>query len=63
MQISQPLSTLQYKLVNHYQPFLKGIHLKVNIIEQLEFELAYNYVTVQLVSHYTYGDPPRIKKK
>ena len=26
--------------------FLKGISLKVNVIAQLEFELAYNNVTV-----------------
>ena len=31
-------------------PFLKGISLKVNLIAQLEFELAFNDATVTLAS-------------
>ena len=33
--------------------FPKGICSKVNIVTQLELELAYNNVAVQHVSHYT----------
>ena len=32
--------------------FPKGINPKVNVIAQLEFELAYYDVAVQYVSHY-----------
>ena len=35
--------------------FPKSIYLKVNVIARLTFELAYNDVVVQHVSHYTTG--------
>ena len=37
--------------------FDKGIRAKVNVIARLEFELAYNNVTVQHVSHCVRGYP------
>ena len=37
--------------------FPKGISLKVNIIAQQEFELAYYDIAVQYVSHYTTETP------
>ena len=40
-----------------FQIFPKDINLKVNIIVQLEFELAYHYVAVQHVNHFTVGTP------
>ena len=36
---------------------VKGISPKMNIIAQLEFELAYYNVTVQHISHYIMGFP------
>ena len=42
--------------------FLKGIIPKVNIIAQLEFELAYYDVTVQYVSYYASGTIPIFEK-
>ena len=38
--------------------FLKGISPKVTIIAGLEFELSFNQIAVQLVSHYASGTPP-----
>ena len=37
---------------------MKGISPKVNVIAQLEFELAYGNVTVQHVCHNFTGTPP-----
>ena len=38
--------------------FSKGVHSKVNIIAQLEFELAYYDSVVQRFNQYTMGTPP-----
>ena len=38
--------------------FLKGISSKMNIIAQLEFELAYFKATVQYFNHYTRETSP-----
>ena len=40
-----------------FHTFPKGICLKVNIIAQLEIELTYYDVAVQLVIHYAMGTP------
>ena len=39
--------------------FPKSIRPKVNVIAQLEFELAYYVVSIQLVSHYATGTPSK----
>ena len=39
-------------------PFPKDMSPKVNVITQLEFELAYCDVTVQLDSHHAMRTPP-----
>ena len=41
----------------------KDISSKVDVIEQLEFELTYNNITVQHISHNTMGTIPRRKWK
>ena len=38
-------------------PFPKILVWKVNLIAQLEFELAYYKIAVQHISHYTTGIP------
>ena len=43
-------------------PFPRGISLKVNVIVQLDFNLAYYNVTVQHVSHDTPGTLPDVIK-
>ena len=40
--------------------FPKGISLKVNVIEQLEFELGYFDFTDQHFNHYTTETPPSV---
>ena len=47
------------KLSKHIK---KGISPKVNVIVQLEFELAYYNFTVQLVNHYTMETPNPFSK-
>ena len=49
--------------MSDFIPFSKAISLKVNVIVRLEFELAFNDVAVQYVSHYVTGTPPCIRKK
>ena len=39
--------------IKEFNPLLKGISQKVNIIVQVEFELAYFEVTIQHFSNYT----------
>ena len=46
---------------NEIRTFSKGISLKMNVIERLEFELAYSDVTVLHVSHYTTDTPPHLQ--
>ena len=41
-------------------PFSLSIGLKVNMIVQLEFKLAYYDVTVKQISFYAIGSPPQI---
>ena len=43
--------------------FPKGICLKMNVITQMEFELAYYDVAVQHNSHYAMGDSSFNKKE
>ena len=42
--------------------FTKGISMKLNVIERLEFELTYYNVTVEYGSHYTTGYLPLYDK-
>ena len=49
---------LQEDKVSHTFP--KCINSKVNIVVQLEFELAYYNVAVQYVSLYTMWNPPSL---
>ena len=39
--------------------FLKSVRAKLNVIGQIEFELTYNDVAVQYVSHYALETPSR----
>ena len=41
--------------ISHIHIRLWYIYSKVKIIARLEFELAHNYVVVQLLSHFTTG--------
>ena len=45
------------------QTFPLSINLKVNVPEQPEFELAYNYSSVQLLNYYVTGTGPSLKNK
>ena len=56
--------------ISTFVGYLKGAHTfpngicpKVNVIDRLEFELAYGNVTVQHVNHYTKGDSLCMGKK
>ena len=50
---------MKYKRVHI---FLKGICPKMNVMEQLEFELAYNNVIVKHFNHYSTVTPSELKK-
>ena len=43
-----------------FKPFSRGISIKVNVIERLEFELAYFKAAIQHFNYYDTGTPTEV---
>ena len=55
----RPMVSLTHMEDKKVHTFPKGIYPQVNVIAQLEFELAYNNSAVQSFNHYTMRTPLR----